>query len=220
MLVAPARIIHNEDALTWLSRQPVLTGSSFFTSLPDFSEFPKFSLDEWKLWFVSTVRLILSRTPSDGVAIFFQTDIRKDGKWIDKGYLCQKAAELEGVDLLWHKVVARTKPGMASFGRPGYSHLLSFSKTLRADISRSTPDILTEAGAVTWARGTGLKACEMACRFILDHTTTRTVVDPFCGHGTILAVAQELGLNAVGVERSRKRAEMARILTREMVLVK
>jgi tRNA G10 N-methylase Trm11 len=39
------------------------------------------------------------------------------------------------------------------------------------------------------------------------------VVDPFCGHGTILAVANEHGLDAVGVELSAKRARKARRLT-------
>jgi tRNA G10 N-methylase Trm11 len=39
------------------------------------------------------------------------------------------------------------------------------------------------------------------------------VVDPFCGLGTILAVANEHGLDAIGVELSSKRARKARRLT-------
>jgi hypothetical protein len=38
------------------------------------------------------------------------------------------------------------------------------------------------------------------------------VVDPFCGVGTVLAVANALGLDALGVEKNRKRAEQAREL--------
>ena len=72
--------------------------------------------------------------------------------------------------------------------------------------------MLPEAGEVTWTRGMGVQACLAACRFILEHTPTRTVVDPFCGHGTVLAVANALGLDAVGVELSRKRARRARNL--------
>ena len=41
---------------------------------------------------------------------------------------------------------------------------------------------------------------------------TRVVVDPFCGLGTALAVANVMGLDAVGVELSAKRAEKARSL--------
>jgi len=39
------------------------------------------------------------------------------------------------------------------------------------------------------------------------------ILDPFCGVGTVLAVANRLGLDAVGVEKNRKRAEDARALT-------
>ena len=83
---------------------------------------------------------------------------------------------------------------------------------MRADIAKSTADILPKAGDVTWTRGMGTEACLAACRFILTHTQTRTVVDPFCGHGTVLAIANELGLDAIGVELGPKRARKARTL--------
>jgi SAM-dependent methyltransferase len=43
-------------------------------------------------------------------------------------------------------------------------------------------------------------------------TTTRTVVDPFCGFGTVLAVANALGLDAIGVDRSKRMCQRARRL--------
>ena len=58
----------------------------------------------------------------------------------------------------------------------------------------------------------GVEACRVACRFVRERTPTRTVVDPFCGRGTVLAVANALGLDAVGVEIARKRARQARAL--------
>ena len=58
----------------------------------------------------------------------------------------------------------------------------------------------------------GLDACRAACRFVLKQTATRTVVDPFCGHGTVLAAAEEAGLSAIGVELGPKRARRARTL--------
>jgi uridine kinase len=48
--------------------------------------------------------------------------------------------------------------------------------------------------------------------FLVAHTTARTVVDPFCGVGTMLAAANEVGLDAIGVELSRRRAAKARKL--------
>jgi tRNA G10 N-methylase Trm11 len=38
------------------------------------------------------------------------------------------------------------------------------------------------------------------------------VFDPFCGVGTVLAVANALGVDALGVELSRKRCEQSRTL--------
>lgn len=208
----PQRTIYCEDALKWLESRDVQQGASFIASMPDRSEFPSLSLSEWKDWFTKAAALILSRCPDDGVAIFYQTDIKVDGTWVDKGYLCQRAAEQTGHALLWHKVTCRSAPGIITFGRPSYSHLLCFSKGVRVNLERSTADVLPEAGETTWTRGMGVQACIMACRFVLSHTSTRTVIDPFCGHGTVLAVANEMGLDAIGVELSAKRAKKARAL--------
>jgi DNA modification methylase len=58
----------------------------------------------------------------------------------------------------------------------------------------------------------GVEACEATCHFLLKHTQCRTVVDPFCGIGSMLAVANAQGLDAIGVELSAKRAARARTL--------
>ncbi|XXF78311.1 SAM-dependent methyltransferase [Myxococcaceae bacterium GXIMD 01537] len=206
------RTVYSEDALAWLAAREVLEGCSVITSLPDVSELSPLSLAEWKQWFTHAAARVMEKVPPDGVAIFYQTDIKKAGAWVDKGYLVSRAAEAVGLELLWHKVVCRRAPGTVTFGRPAYSHLLCFSRGVRVDLGRATPDVLPEAGEVTWTRGMGVQACALSCRFILEHTATRTVVDPFCGHGTALAVANAMGLDAVGVELSRKRAKKARAL--------
>lgn len=64
-----------------------------------------------------------------------------------------------------------------------------------------------------WPRAMGTAACDAVCTFLLAHTAARVVVDPFCGQGTMLAIANARGLDAVGVELSAKRAERARNLT-------
>lgn len=206
------RDVHHADALEWLQLQQVLEGCSFVTSLPDLSEFPGMSLNDWKNWFQSAAELIFSRCPDDGVAIFYQTDIKVGGSWVDKGFLCQKAAEKSGVELISHKIVCRVPPGMTTFGRPAYSHLLCFSRSVRPESSVSFPDVLPEPGAVTWVRGMGVKACQLACRMVVRYTATRTIVDPFCGHGSVLSVANQMGLDAVGVDLSFKRVRKARAL--------
>jgi DNA modification methylase len=47
---------------------------------------------------------------------------------------------------------------------------------------------------------------------LLAETSTRVVVDPFCGSGTLLAVANALGLDAIGVDRSARACSAARRL--------
>jgi hypothetical protein len=206
----PTRTVHHADALAWLDALPgPLAGCSFVTSLPDVSEVPHLDLAGWRGWFMDAARRVLARTADDAVAIFFQSDIKKAGVWVDKGYLVQRAAEDAGVPLLFHKVVCRRPPGAVTHGRPAYSHLLCFSRGLRLDLARALPDVLPDAGPSPWTRGMGVEACALACRYVLQSTPTRTVVDPFCGRGTVLAVANGLGLDAVGVELSAKRARQS-----------
>lgn len=212
---APAREVHCEEALRWLARRGVLEGCSLVTSLPDVSELGGMPLAEWKRWFSNAACAVLAACPDDGVAIFFQSDIKNDGVWIDKGNLVAGAAEQLGFQLLWHKVVCRKPPGTISYGRPTYSHMHCFSRGVRVDPSKAkpTPDVLADAGASLWTRGMGVRACALACRFVLENTNTRTIVDPFCGKGTVLAVANNLGLDAIGVELAKKRAQLARNLS-------
>lgn len=206
------RVVHCADALVWLKEQERFDGASFVTSLPDVSELGGMPLEDWKRWFIDAARLVLSRCPDESVAIFFQSDIKKAGLWVDKGYLVARAAEEERVPLLWHKIVCRRPPGTLTFGRAAYSHMLCFSRSLRVDLSKPLPDVLPEAGETNWTRGMGVEACKLACRFIAEQTKTRTIIDPFCGRGMVLAVANWMGLDAVGVELSKKRARMAQSL--------
>lgn len=211
--MAPRREVYCEDALGWLQARGVLSGCSLITSLPDVSELGGKPLGEWKRWFSAAATAVLRACPEDGVAIFFQSDIRKEGVWIDKGYLVARAAEDLGADLLWHRVVCRKPPGTLTHGRATWSHLLCFSRGIRGDPARALPDVLPDGGPRLWTRGMGAGACELSCRFVLESTPTRTIVDPFCGKGTVLAVANRLGLDAIGVELARKRAQTARTLT-------
>jgi hypothetical protein len=65
-------------------------------------------------------------------------------------------------------------------------------------------------------RAMGVRAAGHAGRFARDvvgaQTEVTMIFDPFCGVGTVLAVANWLGLDALGVEKNRKRAEGAREL--------
>lgn len=209
----PQRTLIHADALQWLAAEGPLLGASVITSLPDVSGLPELGLQGWRDWFIAAAEATLAHTPDEGVTVFYQTDIKVEGRWIDKAFLCQLAAEREGSALLWHRIVCRRPPGSVSFGRPGYTHMLCFSRGVRDDVSRSLQDVLPQTGHMTWSRAMGTAACKLACQYVLAQTTTRTIVDPFCGRGTVLAVANAMGMDAVGVELSRRRVERARKLT-------
>lgn len=210
--MTPARTVHVGDGVEWLRRAALPAGHAIVTSLPDHSEVPHLGFAGWRAWFIEVAELACRQVGEPDVAIFYQTDVKHEGAWIDKAYLVSRGAEAAGSVCLWHKVVCRVAPGTTTHGRPAYAHLLCFSRGLRLAPGQSSPDVLPRLGEMPWARAMGSEACDAVCRFLLAHTACRTVVDPFCGLGTMLASANVHGLDAVGVELSAKRARRAREL--------
>lgn len=205
----PMRNVYEADAIKWLNENKI-ESASLVASMPDYSEFPELSLDEWKNWFTSTAELIINSTAENGVAIFYQSDIKHDGRWIDKAYLCQKAAEKCGSNLLWHKIINRVPVNVTTFGRPSYSHIICFSKNLKLDTAKSTPDVIAHVGEKIWERGMGVEACMMIAKFLSEQVNPEVVINPFCGMGSLVSVLEAYQLNSIGIERSRKRADKAR----------
>jgi len=208
----PSRLVVRAEALEWLSATEAPAAASVITSLPDRTEIPGLSFDAWRAWFVEAARRVAAWVPADAVTIFYQSDVRHRGLWVDKAHLVTLGAEAAGAALAWHKVVCRAPAGAASRGRPSYSHMLAFARTPRPAGADRAPDVLPDAGHMPWIRAMGTRACEVACAYVLAASRTRTVVDPFCGYGTVLAVANRLGLDAIGVDLSAKQCRAARAL--------
>lgn len=209
---SPSRIVHTGDGIGWIKQATFTNEHAIVTSMPDSSEL-RMDVATWSTWFTDTARLICERVADGAVAIFFQTDVKLDGRWIDKAFLVQLGAQQARSHLLWHKVVCRAPAGISTRGRPAYAHLLCFSRNLQLDPKLGSADVLPALGEMTWPRAMGIAACEATAQFLLANTVCRTVIDPFCGVGTMLAVANGYGLDAIGVELSVKRAEQARTLT-------
>jgi hypothetical protein len=129
-----------------------------------------------------------------------------------------RGAESSVASVLWHKIVCRKPPGTIALGRPSYSHMICLSprgappRATTTHGRRPGPDVLPDAGFMPWSRAMGVAACRVACEYLRTETTTRVVVDPFCGRGTVLAVANELGFDAIGVDIGAKRCRIARSL--------
>jgi hypothetical protein len=208
----PTRHVYTADALTWMVEHPAEPSYSVITSLPDVSELPHLGFEGWRTWFIDVARQVIAWIPEQGVAIFFQSDVRFQGVWVDKGYLIQRAAELSSACLIWHKIVCRHPPLTIALGRPSYSHMLCIARGSRAPAHRPGPDVLPSAGHMPWSRAMGTEACRVACEYLRNETATRVIVDPFCGQGTVLAVGNSLGFDAIGVDIGAKRCRKARSL--------
>lgn len=200
------------EARAWLEAldESALEAASFVTSMPDVSELEGATLETWRAWFVETATVITSKCPPSGVAIFYQTDVLRHGAWIDKSHLCHLGAERAGAHLLWHKVVLRAEAGSVTEGRPGYAHLLCYSRGVRTSDAAFSADVIADAGTMDWSRAMGRNVCNIACEWVRAHTTSRVVIDPFCGTGTVLAAANDVGLEALGVDLDAARVERAR----------
>lgn len=192
------------DALEWLTKQNNIGG--VVTSLPDADEVG-LSLAEWRIWFVQAATLVMKKVDLSAPAVFYQTDRKMDGEWVSKSYLLIKASEHAKTRLLWHKIVLRREVGGVDLFRPGYTHLMAFSH--EAGPGTATFDVMT-AGRMIYKNAMGLDAAIFACRFVSRYT--RTITDPFCGRGTVPAVADALGLVAVGVDIDAEQCNYARTL--------
>jgi hypothetical protein len=205
------RLVHHGDGVEFL-RVALPPDHAIVTSLPDHSEVPQLGgVDAWRRWFVDAVALACRAVADDAVAIFYQTDVKHDGRWIDKGHMVMCGVDAAGSFALWHKIVCRVPAGTTTFGRPAYTHFICASRVRRLAPGTSTPDVLPALGEMTWSRAMGAAACDAAVMFCQSIGAT-TIVDPFCGMGSVLAAANARGLAAVGVELSRRRAGKARKL--------
>ena len=178
------------------------------SSLPDVSEVrPRLTpLLEYETWCANVVDLL----PPDSVCILYQTpgrDSAEGGAWLDKGFLCQLGARAAGAACVWQKVVL---PNPDAVGRRqrgtrvGFTNLLCFSKRHRVPRDHAAVDVVADRGHMSFANAMGEAACSVAIEYCkqVAGDAEPTIVDPFCGHGSVLAVANALGLPSVGTWRS------------------
>lgn len=226
-----SREIIQIDTIKWLEeyKNEYLPGD-IFTSLPDISElqsiypiYNTITLNKYKQWFINTISLILIKTKK--FIIFLQSDIRiinnknnNVNEFIDKSYLISLAANQNNFKLLWHKICYNNDitSSKVIINRPNWSHLLCY---VRNDINEeesfsyladswATPDVFPR-GEMVWSRGIGLNCAITGISFLKYIANSKCIIDPFCGFGTVLAVANAVGIDSIGCELSRKRCRKA-----------
>jgi hypothetical protein len=198
------RTIYCQDAIPWLEKQEGL--DAIVTSIPEMDEM-KMTFKEYIPFFRNTARRCLEAVKETGYCIFLQTD-RKYKGWVDKSYLITGEAEALGMRLLWHKIALRVEVGKTDLYRPGYSHMLCYSK--KGKIGIPTADVV-HRGEVTYPNAFGMDAVRHVVGY-LKKQGVKSVVDPFVGSGTVVAIANALGMKAVGVDIDKVQCEKARKL--------
>jgi hypothetical protein len=201
----PKRTVHHADMKEIL---PHHFGQirGLVTSLPDISEIP--DVDNYTFWFIQTAAFILGHLhPTEGIAVFYQTDRKKDSALLSKASLIFSAAGLADKKILWHKICYTVPIGKSSLYRPGYSHMVAVGGK-KAGSGISTPDII-EAGEKNYPNAMGMNAARVAVEFCKTSAKADVIWDPMCGRGSVLKAANLQKLDAVGIDIDETQVQFA-----------
>lgn len=177
-----------DDAFNWLKTEKA---ASIFTSPPDAEEIGA-DLASWADWFGEAVRLCFEA--SKGPVAFYVTDRKHRGSLFSKPQIIFREADKAGIKTTWHKICLRRDVGKTDIHRPTFTHLIAFN----GKPGIATPDVI-KRGKTLYKNGTGLIAARVGVEWIMTHKA-KHLVDPFCGQGTIPAVAEALGLSSIGID--------------------
>ena len=191
-----SRKIVCSDAHKWLSKNKAKI-FNVVTGIPDHGELGGINLDEYLKFLKKSATLIFNNSHTDGYVIFIQTDRKIAGKWIDKSTIINTIAEKLGWQLKWHKIVLQREIGKCDIHRPSYSHMLCYS--VNAGPGEVTQDVFPVSSKI-YANGTPLIAANFAVDFVKRYSPFKSLVDPFVGQGTVVALAHARGLDAIGID--------------------
>ena len=198
------RQIFCKDAVAWLKTQKNL--DCIVTSVPEMEEV-HLSKDKYEVFLKDAAKLCMEAVKDTGYVIFLQTD-RKQKGWIDKSYIISDAACELKIPMIWHKIALRQDVGTSGLFRPTFSHMLCYSK--KGKVGPVFPDVL-ERGSVTYENAFGIEAVKAVLEYVKKQGV-KTVVDPFVGSGTTVALANKMGLKGIGVDIDPKQCKKAMTL--------
>lgn len=215
----PRRRIICTDALPWLNENKGL--GAIFTSLPDYEAADYGSwrgshecnpVEYYEQWFIDAAHACMQATAPGCPTIFYQTDRKHDRELISKTALLSYAAYLYADDrrpLLWHKIIERKNVDRY---RPGIIHMMAFGDAKKkCGPGVATADIFKRGDAYE-KDSFSYQAIRVALNFCSRKTDT--IIDPFCGTGSMLAIAnEEYGMNAIGIDIDSDKCVIAQSLT-------
>lgn len=197
------------DSLKWLAGQPNGSISNVVTGICDMGE-TQMTMDQYLDFFRKVSGLIFKKLNPKGYAIFIQTDRKYQRSWIDKSYILTSMAQQAGFKMVWHKIVLHRGVGRTDLHRPTYAHMLCYTKT--GNPGAAFPDVI-DVSKKLYKNATPLEAARLAIEFVKKNSKAgKTVLDPFVGRGTVVALANQVGLDAIGIDIDpvqAKKAELA-----------
>ena len=195
------------DALKWLQQQPEKSVSNVITGICDLDEMSGLDVPKYLEFFKSVGDQVFKKLKPDGYAIFIQTDRKYQKNWIDKSYILNHLARMNGFKLVWHKIVLHRDVNSTDLHRPTYAHMLCY--TVTGTSGAATPDVIP-VSSKTYKNATPKLAAERAVEFISKYSPYSEIVDPFVGQGTIVVAANDRGLNAVGIDIDPNQIEITK----------
>lgn len=172
--------------------------------MPDAEEIGK-SIVAWESWFIDAAIRSIALTNAESVTIFYQTDRKVEGRVVSKAGLLFQAAQAGGTRILWHKICLRRDVGAIDLRRPGFSHLVAFSKAGRP--GAASPDVF-QPGRCAYENGIPVHVAVFSVAFAGGSGSL--IIDPFCGRGTIPAAAEAMGFAAIGVDIDPEQCRLAK----------
>lgn len=191
----PSKEIIQGDALDWLYKNKGL--GAVITSPPDAEEVNK-DINAWADWFSYAVKLCFKATQKDTPTIFYVTDRKYNSEIISKPNLIFNVANKLKRKLMFHKIALRKPVNSIELHRPSYTHLLAFNTINKAYPTNIQGADVFERGKVIYKNGMGLSAAILSVKYA--KLFTDTIINPFSGSGTVLAVAESYGVNSIGIE--------------------
>ena len=196
-----------DNAMTWLQKQDSL--DNIVTGICDFDEMPDITgMNDYIEFYTEILDLIFSKLKDGCYAIFIQTDRKYQKSWIDKSYITTSIAQKHKIKTIWHKIVLHREVDKTDLHRPTYAHMLCYSKN--GTTGEATPDVIPVSKKI-YKNGTPPLAAKRALKFISRYSTSKIVVDPFVGKGTIPLLASELNLDSIGIDIDPEQCDEARV---------
>ena len=203
----PTRQIIVADSLKWLETQRDRSIPNVVTGICDLDEVD-LTMDQYLEFFKSATSLIFQKLDPRGYAVFIQTDRKFQREWIDKSFLLNNTAKIHGLKLVWHKIVLHREVDRTDLYRPGFAHMLCY--TVNGTSGAASPDVIPVSRRL-YKNGTPIEAATRAIAFIDRYTgSSKVILDPFVGRGTIPAIANNFGMDAIGIDIDPAQAEKAR----------